>query len=217
VSYFGQPNTPDPQSILRRMAELREKLSSQDPGTLAAHSGARLEIGADREASVVFNLLGEELQLRLPNFEIHSASRQPLAETLKLLALYYFAWADGTPLSGRWISFAELPDGRFYHPAFQSYTGVELGRVFGNDLPALERAASRLHGMPHPLGDRAYIFNVLPRLPLLLVCWTGDEDFPATCQLLFDASVPHYLPTDGCAITGSLLTRRLLRAARDLG
>jgi hypothetical protein len=52
---------------------------------------------------------------------------------------------------------------------------------------------------------------------MLLVCWTGDEDFPAACQLLFDASAPHYLPTDGCAITGSLLTRQLLKAAREFG
>jgi hypothetical protein len=217
VSLFGQQNSPDPKSILRRMTDLREQLSAKEPETLAAHSGARLEIGANQKSNLVFYLLGEELRLRLPDFEIQRSSSQPLAETYQLLAFYYFSWADGAPISGHWISFAELPDGRFYNPAFQSYTGAELSRAFGNDLPALDRAATQLHGVARPLGDRAYAFDVLPRLPMLLVCWTGDEDFPAACQLLFDASAPHYLPTDGCAITGSLLTRQLLKAAREFG
>ncbi len=216
MSFPGQQNTHDPKSILRRMDELREQLRSKDPETLAANAGARLEFRSDGEAGLVFHLLGEELQLNLADLEISSPSGPPPAELHQLLALYYFVRADGTPVSGRWISFAELPDGRFYNPAFQGYTGVELGRAFGNDLPALERAASRLNGVAQSLGDRAYAFDVLPRLPMLLAYWRGDEDFPAACQLLFDASAPHYLPTDGCAITGSLLTRQLLKAGRNL-
>jgi hypothetical protein len=217
VSFYSQQNSQDPKSILRRMDELRKQLSAKGPVTLAAHSGAQLEIHAGQETSLVFFLLGEGLRLRLPDYEICRPAGPPPAELHQLLALYYFAWADGTPVNGHWISFAELPDGRFYNLAFQSYTGVELGRVFGSDLPALERAANRLNGVVQPVGDRAYAFNVLPRLPLLLVYWRGDEDFPPACQLLFDASAPHYLPTDGCAITGSLLTRQLIKAARDLG
>jgi Domain of unknown function (DUF3786) len=217
VSLFGQQNSQDPKSTLRRMAELRQQLSSKDPAVLAAHTGAHLVHQADQKSSLVFDLLGEEHQLRLPDYEIRLSAGRPPAELYQLLTMYYFAQADGTPVSGRWVSFGELPDGRFYNPAFQSYTGAELSRVFGNDLPALDRAASRLNGEAQPLGDRAYSFNALPRLPLLLVCWTGDEDFPAACQLLFDASAPHYLPIDGCAITGNLLTRQLLKAARDTG
>ena len=216
MSFFGQQNSRDSKSTLRRMSELRQQLSSKDPATLAAQTGARLECGASQKTSLVFHLLREELQLCLPENEIRSRSGHPPTELQQLLALYYFVRADGTPVSGQWISFAELPDGRFYNPAFQGYTGAELGRAFGNDLPALERAASRLNGVAQSLGDRAYAFDVLPHLPMLLAYWRGDEDFPAACQLLFDASAPHYLPTDGCAITGSLLTRQLLKARRDL-
>jgi hypothetical protein len=215
LSFFGRLNSQDPKSILRRMAELRQQLSSKEPTTLAARSGTRLEQVPSQETGLVFHLLGEELKLCLPEYEILSRTGHPPNESLQLLALYYFAMADGTPISGRWISFAELPDGRFYNPAFQSYTGAELARTFGTDLPVLEQAASRLKGTAQPLGDRAYAFNALPRLPMLLIYWTGDEDFPPSCQLLFDACAPHYLPTDGCAILGSLLTRRLLKAVRD--
>lgn len=215
LSFFGQQKSQDPKPILGRMAELRQQLSSKEPAALAAQSGTSLEQNAHKETRLVFHLLGEELLLCLPGNEILSRCGHPPTELLQLLALYYFAWAEGTPLSGRWISFAELPDGRFYNPAFQGYSGAEITRAFGTDLPALERAANHLKGRVQPMGDRAYAFEALPRLPMLLIYWTGDEDFPPACQLLFDASAPHYMPTDGCAILGSLLTRRLLKAARD--
>jgi Domain of unknown function (DUF3786) len=215
LSFLGQLNSQDPKSTLRRIAELRQQLSSREPADLAAQSGTSLEHCVSQETGLVFYLLGEELQLCLPGYEILSRSGQPPNELQQLMALYYFNKADGTPISGRWISFAELPDGRFYNPAFQSYTGAAIVRAFGGALPALERAASQLKGAAQPLGDRAYAFKALPRLPILLIYWTGDEDFPPACQLLFDACAPHYMPTDGCAILGNLLTHRLLKAGRD--
>ncbi len=125
--------------------------------------------------------------------------------------LYYLSTADGAPLTGKWISFSELQDGRFYIQAFQGYTGQELARAFEDDRFAFEQAAQALGGVPHPLGDAAYIFQALPNAPLLAVYWQGDEDFPASCQILFDAAANHYLPTDAYAILGSFLTRMLIR------
>ena len=73
-----------------------------------------------------------------------------------------------------------------------------------------EEAAHKLDGMKLGYGDAAFAFHVLPRVPLAVIYWRGDEDFPANCQILFDASASHYLPTDLCAILGSMLTRKLL-------
>jgi len=59
-------------------------------------------------------------------------------------------------------------------------------------------------------GSASFIYNALPRIPMMVTYWLGDEDFPSSCKILFDASAPHYLPTDACAILGSMLTRKLL-------
>ncbi len=102
-------------------------------------------------------------------------------------------------------------DGRFYNQAFQGYTGAELQRHFKNDPEALRQAALNASGslIEDSPGDFAFYFQALPRFPLLLVIWEGDEDFPPSFQLLFDAAAAHYLPTDACAILGSSLTSRL--------
>ena len=67
-----------------------------------------------------------------------------------------------------------------------------------------------LNGRVERLGDKSFSFSVLPYVSLLAVCWQGDEDFLASYRVLFDANVSHHLPTDACAILGSILTRRLI-------
>ena len=99
--------------------------------------------------------------------------------------------ADGAPPSGRWIAFSELPGGRFYQAAYQGYSGDELRRAFGPDLAAYSQACQRLGGVPRAHGDAAFAFQALPRLALLAAAWQGDEDFPPSYAILFDASASH--------------------------
>ena len=84
-------------------------------------------------------------------------------------------------------------------------------------MGAFEQAASRLDSVSKPSGsqvpgDAALEFQILPKVSILVVFWLGDEDFPSTFQILFDAATSHFLPTDVCAIVGSMLTRKLIKA-----
>jgi hypothetical protein len=36
----------------------------------------------------------------------------------------------------------------------------------------------------------------LPKVPVTLLLWTADDEFPARADLLFDATAPRHLPTD---------------------
>ncbi len=195
------------------MDELRLRLKDIEPAVLAERTGSELDGNTFH-----LHLWGKPVFLALPEFTaFDAATRQPLRPDQQMLLLYYFSTADGTTETGQWISFADLPGGRFYNQAFQGYTGHELAKTFGSDKAAFERAAASLDGRPYPLGDAAFLFHALPRVALLTVFWQGDDGddaniFPASCQVLFDSSAGHYLPTDACAILGSTLTRRLIAA-----
>jgi hypothetical protein len=200
------------------MATLRQALQSVDPLDLEARTGAKYLTGPDGVRKFCFKLWGSEVHLKLPEFEMcYAGSGQTLPSAVQAMVFYYFNVADGAPYENRWISFSELPDGRFYEQAFRGYTGIELRRAFGDDRAALENTALAIGGAVweapnYPIGDLAFRFQALPRLPLLVACWFGDEDFPASFQLLFDASASHYLTTDACAILGSMLTHKLISA-----
>jgi len=208
---------PDLNQLATHLDRLRADMTSGDPEMLASRTGTQYQPLSQEQGAFHFNLLGQSVLLTYPFWTVLDAqTNQSLPLPLQALALYYFTHADGFPLELRWVSFADLPDGRFYNQAYQGYTGRELGRVFQNDLEAFSRAAGMAGGILLPRdreapGDRAFIFHTLPRVSLLTAYWLGDEDFPASAQVLFQASSPHYLPTDVCAFLGSTLTRRLIK------
>ena len=195
-----------------RADELRVALELVPPATLAERTGASfLELGPDRgEFHLPF--LGAQLVITYPDFRALTTAGDALPAIKRALLLYYFLTADGTPPSGAWISFADLPDGRVYAPAFQGYTGDELAKAFALDIDSFCLACERADGHAYPLGDAAYLFHALPRMDLLAVYHLGDEDFPSACNILFDSNAAHYLPAEACAILGSMLTQKILRS-----
>jgi len=196
-----------------RLQELRQQIRRKDPETLARLSGASWKWIGNDHAELLFPFFEKELRLAYPDgliTDVHSGQGLPAYQ--QAMILYYFHTSDGTPLQGKWISFSELPEGRFYQQAFQGYSGNVLSNLFQDDLTGFEKAAQIVGGERMPFGQLAFRFLALPRVPLLVAYWQGDEDFPPSCQVLFDESVSHYLPTDVCAILGKTLTQKLTKA-----
>jgi hypothetical protein len=207
-------------NLAARIITLREALVRQDPKQLAARAGASyteisLSPGSTGQTrgNLHLSVWGREVEVAFPTLQaIWMETGQPLGLLEQGLLAYYFTLTDGTQPENRWIAFSELPDGRFYSRAFEGYTGTPLANTFQGDLDSFCLAAQAIGGQPEALGDAAFVFQALPRVSVLAVAWAGDEDFPTQYQILFDASAPHHLPTDGCAILGSALVRRLVKA-----
>jgi hypothetical protein len=153
--------------------------------------------------------LGADLRLTFPGLAC-----EQLPDHITALLVYHLAISDGSCPAGRWLSFADLPDGSFYVTAFRGYTGAVLARRFAGERARLESALAGLGAQPLPgLADVAWRVPALPRVPLALLWWDADDEFDARADLLFDETAPRQLPTDGCAVLVSWLTTRLQLAA----
>lgn len=198
--------------LVARLAALRQQVAQRDPAVLARNTGSVFD-----EGCFYLPYWGRQIRIEFPALiGRDDLSERPLDTVDQAMLAYYFVEADGSALTDRWISFSELPDGQFYTQAFQSYSGAELARQIGPDYAGFAQAARRVGGRPEPFADSAFAFLVLPRVALLAACWEGDEEFPPSYRLLFDAAAGRHLTTDACAILGSSLTRRLLGAYREL-
>ena len=215
------------RQLADRADELRSALRFQDPGLVAARSGVSyLMLGPGRgELRIPF--WGDVCILSWPDLMGYDTQDDLLPDFQQAFLLYYLITADGTSLTGKWVSFADLPDGRMYNAAFQSYSGDEIVKAFeqverdarsvppnrtDNPLHEFEQACLACGGEPVEVGSASFVFQALPRLPLMVTYWLGDEDFPSSCKILFDESARHYLPIDACAILASMLVRRLIRS-----
>jgi hypothetical protein len=195
-----------------RADELRSALRLQDPSLVATRSGSSwLTLGPDRgELHILF--WGNACVFSFPELNGYTNRDEHIPDFQQVLLLYYLVTADGAPLTGRWVSFADLPDGRMYNAAFQGYSGNEIVKKFGLDLDAFKLACARSGGREVEIGSASFVFQALPRVPVLVTYWLGDEDFPSSCKILFDESASHYLPIDACAILGGMLTRKITSA-----
>jgi len=203
--------TPNP--LGDRIEEIRSSLEQKNPGQLAARTGSIFSPSSETNGTFKLDYWARPIQIKYPEF---SGSFIQTGESLNSFDLtmlgYYFDLCDGTPMTGQWIAFNQIPGGMFYAQAFQGYTGDELAKVFKNDSEAFIEANSQLNGRDEFFGNLSFSYQVLPHVPIMVVCWLGDEDFPSSYRVLFDANAPHHLVTDAYAILGSTLTRRLIKA-----
>jgi len=198
--------------LAARVESLRQALEQVPPELLAERTGTRYQpLGLGR-GEFHLGLFDAAVLVTYPGLEGIDSSDDSLPLPTQAVLAYYFHTSDGTSLTGEWVSFADLPDGRTYNQAFQGYSGDVLVKVFGRDLNAFRAACEKCGGMEAYLGDASFLFYALPRMPLQITFWCGDEEFSSNCKILFDRAAPHYLPTDVCAIVGSMLTRCLVRA-----
>ena len=198
--------------LAARIAEIRLAIGQIPATLLTERTGASYRSLGPGRGEFRLSFLDAPVLVTYPGMVGIGAEDEMLPLPYQAVLAYYFHTSDGMDLAGQWISFAELPDGRIYNQAFQGYSGDELVKVYGYDLEAFELACQRKGGAPVSMGDAAFEFYALPRLPLLVIYWCGDEEFPSNCNILFDRSVSHYLPTDVCAILGGMLARKLARS-----
>jgi hypothetical protein len=201
-----------------RLAKLRSEIGNLDPCLLARNSGAKFRASSSEAGVFELKFWNQGIEISFPALSACiPETREPLADFSLIMLLYYLSTCDGTPPAGKWVAFSELPGGRFYSQAFQGYTGRELAKIFQNDLDGFSRAAEVLAGERGTrFGDAAFRFQALPYVPLMVTAWLGDEDFPPSFQILFDANVSHHLPTDACAVLGSSLAKRLICATERI-
>ena len=204
MSDFVMNNDQEP--IERRAYQLREDLLTRDLNQLAELTGTTLR---ESDQGAFFDFLYWEKPVSLSGTDFLARdveSGELLPPIHQAMILYYFHSSKGSPPSGNWISFSELADGQFYNAAFQGYTAGKLAQYFGSDIEKFEERNQALCSQRVDFGDGAF----LPQIALLLVYWKGDDEFPTSYKILFEDIADYHLPTDGCAILGSMLSGKLI-------
>ena len=139
---------------------------------------------------------GAPVALDFPELLAYREPHVALPLPVQALLMYHLTTSDGFPPVGQWVSFADLTGGRMYAQAFQGYSGNQLARTFGEDIDSFRRACLAAGGAPVAVGDAAFTFAALPRVPLLVTYWLGEDEFPSTSKVLFDPTATQHLPID---------------------
>jgi len=123
----------------------------------------------------------------------------------------------GRPPTGRRITFKELPEGINYYPAFFKRAIEPVINHFKDQPQDLLEAAKTLGGRKAGYGDIAVTIDAFPRVPLTIVLWRGDAEFAPDGNIMFDSTIPDYLPTEDITILCEIIAWRLVRLLKTGG
>ncbi|MFQ5999692.1 MAG: DUF3786 domain-containing protein [Candidatus Bathyarchaeia archaeon] len=167
----------------------------------------------DFKESSTLRFLG--LSLSLEDGGVHDDLRNcPFPEVTPSIycILSGYAEAEPVPEAAKLVSFRQLPGGHVYHKAFLGRAVLSIQRVFGPKPRMLVEAAKLLGGSEVDYGDCSVRVYSLPLVPITVVLWAGSPEFPASANMLFDASISHYLSTEQVAMLSELTSARLRHA-----
>jgi hypothetical protein len=180
-------------------------------------------IDVEQRSLAEYNLETQSYRLRILNsdYDISPANRSiKLAESspdqspdfyLQLAAVNYLIGAKDLPLSGKWTAATEFPSGPLFFRGPHKMQTHKLEKAFGRNQDAFTSLSLSYGGKEVDGGDCAFEFFFFPRLPVRLILWLADDEFPARMIFLFDRSADQHFKLDGLWAVGKALANQLLQ------
>lgn len=117
-------------------------------------------------------------------------------EYLYIFIIHYLLKSKETELCNEWISEKDIPGGAtFFRGPHEIPTHLISSRYSGN-IEEFRKSCEELDGGPLSMADAAYIFRITPRIPVAVLYWDGDDEFPPESKILFDRSITMHLALD---------------------
>jgi hypothetical protein len=129
---------------------------------------------------------------------------------MQLAAVNYLIGAKDLPLTGKWMAVTQFPSGPLFFRGLHKMPSDELEKAFGRNEDGFASLSLSYGGKMVDGGDRAFEFPFFPRLPVRLLLWLADEEFPARMVFLFDRTADQHLQLDGLWALGKALANLLL-------
>jgi hypothetical protein len=146
--------------------------------------------------------LGQEILVSLTDRDIVGSSAlsrflvKELGEYSRLTILRYLIQAKNLPLSGRLVKPSDLPGGDFFSKGTHVLPLNKITSRFEHDFDGFIETGKSLGGSQVEYGDVSLMLLPFARVPVVIILWAGDDEFPSKPSLLFDSSCTSHAATD---------------------
>ena len=171
------------------------QLSQQDPADVCRRTGCTYDAAAKTFGLTVW---GNEYAVDLRQGRIFGdgPDREPLHRYFDLFAVHYLLSAAEVPPAGQWISEKDIPGGpTFFRGPHEIPTHLIASR-FDGDIQGFTRLCEQYGGTKLALADTAFSFVITPKIPVAVLLWQGDDEFPTEAKLLYDQTIVRHLASD---------------------
>jgi len=152
----------------------------------------------DTKKCYILSVWGDEYAIYPYEFKIDRITENFPAphEYLYVFIINYLLKAKEIGLSHAWISEKDMPGGAtFFRGPHEIPTHLISSQYIG-DIEKFRKICERMGGVSLNMAEAAYVFKITPRIPVAVLFWDGDSEFPPESKTLFDSSINEHLALD---------------------
>lgn len=174
-----------------------EILEGLNPADVCLRTKSAYENGNYVLNSFGLNFLISPDERHIKSTDIHGESiLKKSGYFFNISALHYLVHAKNTPLSGKLVKPDNVKGGDIFFRGTHQLPLNAFAEKYGTDKTGFIQKSKSLNGKDVNYGDASIELLPLPRIPVTLILWLADKEFPARTDLLFDSSVEQHLPLD---------------------
>ena len=189
-------------------------LSELDPEATEKNTGATFN---SETSSYELRCLGQDINVSLKDKEMTASSEtgqylvNDLAEYSCLSILSYLTSAKDIPLTGELVRPSDLSGGGIFVRGTHVIPMDMVAAAFGDDREKLLDIGKELGGLRREYGDVSIELLPFRRVPMTIVVWAGDEDFPAKASLLCDSTCTLHMPIDVLWAVAMMVVKAIMK------
>jgi len=189
-----------------------QQLAEMDRDETARRAGCAYLRESD---SFVIRLLDEQYRVNMAARSVYKPAEAgepvPAGFLEELCILTHLASAQDIPLANELVHAEKLDRGGFFFRGSHQLPIEKLAATLGGAPQLLLAVGEILGARTCPFGDASIEVLVLPRIPVTLIIWAGDEEFPARASILFDKSAARQMPLDALYALAKLTIGRTIK------
>lgn len=171
------------------------------------------KLGIKIEGSSVLVPLFEKSYYVDKNGITDSSGKQPVFDICVVICKYLLLCPDVFSTDNNLVSYRDFNDSAPLTGYFSNYVELHIAKIFSGRKIQLEQACKALGGYPLQnikfLYDLSMRFDALPRVPVFIFYNDKDDEFSASCSVLFEKRATNYLDIECLAILGTLFINLL--------
>jgi len=147
-------------------------------------------------------------------YEAGNPGKKP-EHTIALSIYHLFYYSAKKPVnSGRFVPFRDVKRCSPFDPAFKKQILIPFAKAFEGKKERLIAAGERLGLQRIGYSDAGFQAKAFECVPVQILFWDGDDEFPAQANILFDENITEFTHEETVVVIAGHSFDSLIRAAK---
>ena len=211
IEGFGgntEQRKPVDQDLDKTVEQLKRKISKIDLSSSAQRLGATFLDGR-----LTIKVLGKDFSV---DSKGNLSSDVHIHPWVTIPVLNYIIDSAGMPVSGQWVPFRELKNGKTWYRLFGQRCEKPLKKVADTYTDLFKDLIHIFNGRQvenHYASDISLVLHPLPKVPILICYWMPEDGLESSLNLFFDSTAEDNLNIESIYVLGAGLVRMLEKLA----